>query len=52
MAYKIEYLDTDRETYESYDWTREDINESLRGMEIINVETLEDDIRFWYKRDN
>lgn len=52
MAYKIEYLDTDKVKYESYDWIREDVNESLKGMEIINVETIGDDIRFWYKRDN
>lgn len=52
MAYKIEYLDTDREKYESYDWIRENVNESLKGMTIINVETLKTTIRFWYKREN
>lgn len=52
MAYKIEYLDVSRAQYEKFDWIREDIDESLKGMEIINVESLKEDIRFWYKREN
>lgn len=52
MAYKIEYLDVVKAQYEKFDWIREDIDESLKGMEIINVESLKECIRFWYKREN
>jgi hypothetical protein len=52
MAYKIEYLDVGRTEYDSYDWIREEVNEELKGMTIINVETLEEDIRFWYKKED
>jgi hypothetical protein len=52
MAYEIKYKDVNKEDYETLDWVREDVNESLKGMSIINVETLEEDIRFWYKKED
>jgi hypothetical protein len=52
MAYEIKYKDVSRTEYEFYDWVREDVNESLKGVSIINVETLKTTIRFWYKKEN
>lgn len=52
MAYEIKYKDVSRRDYETLDWVREDVNESLKGMTIINTETLKTTIRFWYKKGN
>lgn len=51
MNQTIKYLDISRQPYETLDWIKEDTNKELEGKQIINIETLEDTIRFWYKED-
>ena len=36
---------------EDFDWKREDVNDFLKNYQVINIETLKDTIRFWYKID-
>lgn len=50
MKQTINYLDIDRQEYLMY-YVREEVNERLEGKQIINIETLENTIRFWYKQD-
>lgn len=48
MKQTINYLDIDRQEYLMY-YVREEVNERLEGKQIINIETLENIIRVWYK---
>ena len=49
MAKEVDYKDVNKEDYFTYYFsTREKINEELKNYKIINVETLESVIRFWY----
>lgn len=51
MNQTIKYLEISRQPYEDFEKRREDTNRELEGKQIINIETLEDTIRFWYKED-
>lgn len=51
MAKQIKYWDADREEYEDSnlsDWHKNHIDDLLKPFQIINIETLEKVIRFWY----
>ena len=51
MAKDIKYIDVDRDTYEEFEWKREDLKDYLRNKTIINVETKKMYIRFWYNNE-
>ena len=51
MAREIDYLDIDRHLYETSDKDREDMNKALMNYKIINIETSESIIRFWYYKE-
>jgi hypothetical protein len=50
MTQTINYLDIDRRDYLMH-YVRAEVDEKLEGRQIINIETLENTIRFWYKQD-
>ena len=52
MAKEINYLDVDKEDYFTYFSTCEKIDEELKNYKIINIETLESVIRFWYYKED
>lgn len=52
MAKEIEYKDVYKEDYQELPWVRDNLNEQFKDYKIINVETLEDRIRFWYYKEN
>lgn len=51
MAKQVEYLEIERQLYEDNDWKRKDVSDYLSGYQIINIETLEKVIRFWYNKE-
>lgn len=51
MAQLIKYKDYNKANFETFDWVREDANEELKEKQIINIETLKNVIRFWYKEE-
>lgn len=52
MAKEISMLDTEKEFYLSTEWKREQVIDFLKDKKVLNVETLEDVIRFWYINEN
>ena len=50
MAKQITYIDFDREDIENNLLDRQ-IEEQLKNYQIINIETLEKVIRFWYNKE-
>ena len=52
MAKELDYKDVYKEDYFTYFSTREKIDEELKNYKIINVETLESVIRFWYYKED
>jgi hypothetical protein len=50
MTQTINYLDIDRKEY-STEYRKEEVDTFLENKQIINIETLEGIIRFWYKQD-
>jgi hypothetical protein len=48
MAKRIYNKDVYRKDYESLPWVEDDVSEFLKNKKVINVETLEEVIRFWY----
>ena len=51
MAKQIVYFEIERQLYEDYDWKRKDVSDYLKNYQIINIETLEKVIRFWYNEE-
>lgn len=52
MAKEITYKDVDKENYSELPWVRDNLNEQFKNYKIINVETLESVIRFWYYKED
>jgi hypothetical protein len=53
MAKEINHLDVNKEDYlTSYFSAKEKTNEELKHCKIINIETLESVIRFWYYKED
>lgn len=50
MTQTINYFDVDKAEY-LMRYMKEEADEKLEGRQIINIETLENTIRFWYKQD-
>jgi hypothetical protein len=53
LAKEINYLDVNKEDYFTYYFSaKEKTNEELKHCKIINIETLESVIRFWYYKED
>jgi len=50
MAKQIRHIDFDREDIEN-NLLDKQIEEQLKNYKIINIETLEEVIRFWYNKE-
>ena len=51
MAKQTRYWDVDRVDYETSTWDRDRLDDLLKNYQIINIETLEKVIRFWYNKE-
>lgn len=52
MAKQISYWDVNKEDYMFNIHFRFEMDNNLKNCKIINVETLEDRIRFWYYKED
>lgn len=52
MAKQIRFINVDKDTWLSTDYKKQDVDNYLKDKQVINVETLKTDFRFWYYKEN
>jgi len=52
MAKQIRFIIVDKDAWLSTDYRKKDIDDYLKDKQVINVETLETILRFWYYKED
>ena len=52
MAKQIRFINIDKKVWLLDDSRKQDMDNFLKNKQVINVETLETDFRFWYYKED